>query len=396
MIRKVAISNFYSIKNRQEINLVLGKNAPNLPDRFASPFLKGSDDRIPKVIALFGPNASGKTTALRGMAFLKWFVESSFDTPVAGNIPFISFLGNEEINSVTELSVELYGQIFNEELPCIYRYELAFKNYTTKPSIVTFEKLSSATNGKFRRIFERNGEKLKFGHDFQIRKTDPRSGTVRPNASLISTFAKFGHPFSLWVLEGVRKLHTNIFISKVVIDIKQIIQHYSDYPTILERLNDYIQIMDLGIKQVEIRPVKTGIDAFFIHTGLRCPLALEMESQGTYNFFAMFPYLHYVLESGGVAILDEFDTDIHPLIIPEILRWFYDPKINKYNAQLIISCHNATLLETLAKEEIYFTEKNNKGETEIYGLKDIQDVRRDTNIYKKYLGGAFGAVPHIG
>ena len=89
-------------------------------------------------------------------------------------------------------------------------------------------------------------------------------------------------------------------------------------------------------------------------------------------------------------------TDIHPLIIPEILRWFYDPKINKYNAQLIISCHNATLLETLIKEEVYFTEKNNKGETEIYGLKDITDVRRDTNIYKKYLGGAFGAVPHIG
>ena len=121
-----------------------------------------------------------------------------------------------------------------------------------------------------------------------------------------------------------------------------------------------------------------------------------MESQGTRNFFALFPYLNHVLNAGGVAILDEFDTDIHPLIIPEILRWFYDSKINKHNAQLIISCHSATLLETLAKEEIYFTEKNNKGETEIYGLKDIQDVRRDTNIYKKYLGGAFGAVPHIG
>ena len=395
MIRKVAISNFYSIKNRQEINVVLGKNAPELPAKFAHP-ISQSVDRVPKVVALFGPNASGKTTALRALAFLKWFVESSFDIPIAEAIPFIPFLGKNSAGSLTELSVELYGQTFKKESPCIYRYAVTFKNRINQSSIVASEKLASSSHGKFRRIFERKGEQITFGRDFQLRKSDPRSGTVRANASLISTFAKFGHPFSSWILDGVSRVLTNVMISKIPYSESNAIQYYYKNPKTLEELNDRIRIMDLGIRQVQIHPKGNDLSALFVHTGLMSPLVLGMESQGTRNFFALFPYLSHVLNMGGVAILDEFDTDVHPLIIPEILRWFYDSKINKHSAQLIISCHSATLLETLAKEEIYFTEKTNKGETEIYGLKDIQHVRRDTNIYKKYLGGAFGAVPHIG
>ena len=53
-------------------------------------------------------------------------------------------------------------------------------------------------------------------------------------------------------------------------------------------------------------------------------------------------------------------------------------------------------MEYLKKEEIYFTEKNSKGETEVYALRDIDDVRRDDNYYAKYLNGIYGAVPRIG
>ena len=37
-----------------------------------------------------------------------------------------------------------------------------------------------------------------------------------------------------------------------------------------------------------------------------------------------------------------------------------------------------------------------QGRSEIFALSDIKSVRRSDNLYKKYLGGVYGAVPHIG
>jgi uncharacterized protein len=53
-------------------------------------------------------------------------------------------------------------------------------------------------------------------------------------------------------------------------------------------------------------------------------------------------------------------------------------------------------LEDLEKEEVFFCEKSREGETRIYGLRDVQAVRRTDNFYKKYLGGVYGAVPKVG
>ena len=58
-----------------------------------------------------------------------------------------------------------------------------------------------------------------------------------------------------------------------------------------------------------------------------------------------------------------------------------------------MTCQNASLLEELVKEEVFFCEKDSKGRTTIYGLRDVQAVRRNDNYYRKYLGGLSGAMP---
>jgi predicted ATPase len=97
-----------------------------------------------------------------------------------------------------------------------------------------------------------------------------------------------------------------------------------------------------------------------------------------------------------VAIIDELDNSIHPLLLPEIVRWFYDPQKNPYGAQLWMTCQAASLLEELQKEEVFFCEKNLQGQSQVYALTDVQAVRRSDNLYKKYLGGVYGAVPKVG
>jgi hypothetical protein len=48
------------------------------------------------------------------------------------------------------------------------------------------------------------------------------------------------------------------------------------------------------------------------------------------------------------------------------------------------------------KEEVFFCEKDSQGRTSVYGLQDIQNVRRTDNRYRKYLSGVYGAVPRLG
>ena len=120
------------------------------------------------------------------------------------------------------------------------------------------------------------------------------------------------------------------------------------------------------------------------------------ESNGTRRFLAMFPVLWFTLQTGRPAIIDEFDVDLHPLLVPELLNWFHDPVVNPYKAQLFFAGHNAALMEYLEKEEIFLVEKSRGGASTVTALRDFQGLRREPSLQKKYLGGAFGAVPNIG
>ena len=52
--------------------------------------------------------------------------------------------------------------------------------------------------------------------------------------------------------------------------------------------------------------------------------------------------------------------------------------------------------ELVRRDEIWFTEKKETGNTKLYSLEEFKDVARfDRKIDKAYLEGRFGAVPKI-
>ena len=258
------------------------------------------------------------------------------------------------------------------------------------------EALSYYPLGKRRNLFERIGNQVKSGTDFRLSRRDPVRRKISPNASVLSVLAKFNHEFSVAAFNTLAGIQPNVSsLDKIDFTPESMTQYYVTNTNVFSRLNNEIRKIDLGIKDVVLEQTPQGVEPRFHHMGHDRRLGLALESHGTRRFYAIFPLINYALESGGVAVLDELDNDIHPLLLPELVRWFQNPKTNPNNAQIIMSCHNATLLEHLVKEEVYFTEKDRTGCTHIYGLKDVKGVRRDTNIYAKYLAGVFGAVPHI-
>ena len=50
------------------------------------------------------------------------------------------------------------------------------------------------------------------------------------------------------------------------------------------------------------------------------------------------------------------------------------------------------LNEAIRREQIWFVEKNQYGESELYALSDFKGVRKNDSILKKYLLGVYGAI----
>jgi uncharacterized protein len=409
MLYRLEIENFYSIRDPQVLDLRVPKSVPDYPERFASLF-PGSEGRAPKTVALFGPNGSGKSTVLKALAFLAWFLRESFQHK-GPNLPCERFNDEASANRPIRLAVEL-GGLMNLSADArkpenlakntdfgVFRYELELlpKDGVVRTVFREALRLKRQGQGKWLRVFERNPDRSVAGS-----KTFPLAGfsqvidKVREDASLVATLALFEHEASKVLSEAAASVFRNILVDRTDLGDEGTIHYLAQTPTAVEALNRELQRIDVGVEEMRIVQTASGPAALFKHQGLQVDMPWGLESHGTRSFIRIFPLILLALERGGIAIIDELDLSIHPLILPEIVRWFYDTSRNRLNAQLWMSCHSASLLDDLTKEEVVFCEKDSHGSSQMYSLMDIGSVRRSDNLYKKYLGGVYGAVPQIG
>ncbi len=129
----------------------------------------------------------------------------------------------------------------------------------------------------------------------------------------------------------------------------------------------------------------------------------QEESEGTKKFFRMVGPILECLQSGCVVLVDELDAKLHPLLTRALVRLFHTPETNPQNAQLIFGTHDTNLLYygKFRRDQIWFTEKNEQGATELYSLAEFKlpkgtKVRKDASFEKDYIRGRYGAIPYLG
>ena len=409
MIYRIEIENFYSIRDPQVLDLRVSKSVPDFPERFA-PIFPSSDERVAKVISFFGPNGSGKSTVLKALAFVGWFLRWSFEQK-RSNLPCERFndedSGNREIRLAIELGAELdlSGDLRPPEAFLkagdvgVLRYELRLQPRDGVIQAVSHEalRMKRKDDARWQRVFERTADRTVLGSKmFSLSGYAQVIDKIREDASVVSTLALFEHQASKTITETVERVSANILIDRADPSDQDAIQYFARNPEAVAALNRELQRIDVGVDEMRIVQAATGPLALFRHRGLHVDMPWLLESHGTRSFIRIFPMLLMALSRGGVAIVDELDQSIHPLILPEILRWFYDRDRNAFDAQLWMSCHSASLLDDLTKEQIVFCDKDNRGRSLVYSLMDVGAVRRTDNHYKKYLGGSYGAVPQVG
>lgn len=414
MLFQLEIENFYSIGPREVVDL---RSRSSLQDvAHLAPTYAASREHAPKIVGVFGPNGSGKTNFLKAIAFLAWFARDSFQLPPGQPLPFAPFQSRAWKEQPTRVAVEIgRGPLFSPWIaekevqgagtsthapemhhPGVYRYELEIA-CRGNSHFVTQERLFFRPNRarKRFRIFERteNGG-IQASKFFSLRGLGAIAEKLRPNASIISTYAQFGHETALALQQALRGVFSNLLIYKEDLSLVQLANQFRQQPQLLKACNRDLQRLDLGLTNIGLA---SGPDPFhFHHEGLDAPIPWILESHGTQSFLRSFPYLWWTLESGGMALLDELDASIHPDILKEIFRWFRDPKKNPHSGQLFFSGQNSALLEDLHKEEIVLCEKNPQGFSRILPLADVKKVRRTENFFRGYRAGLYGALPNIG
>jgi len=409
VLYRLEVENFFSIRDPQVLDLSVDGKVPDPEGRFA-PIFEGSDMRAPKVVALYGANASGKTTVLRALEFITIMFRDSVQRTEHG------FMGCERFNDLESrerpirLAIELGGimnlsadlmqraQAGEEVEQGVYRYELEIEVKEGVAWRIIAEALRQKPKGlgKWQRLFERDAQgRIKDSKAFSLSRYQHLVKTLAGNHTVLSSFAKFQHPAAQLFVAEARKASFLIEPVHSVSD-KDLIDYLKAQPAVLSRLNDELRRIDVGVEGLRFQESPNGPFLQFRHSGLHVEMPWILESHGTRAFIKMFPFLVQALDSGGVVAIDEMDAAIHPVMLPELVRWFYDKgNRNKYDAQLWLTCHSASLLDDLHKEEIVVCEKDRQGRSRVYSLMDVK-VRRDENHYRKYLSGAYGGVPHLG
>lgn len=159
-----------------------------------------------------------------------------------------------------------------------------------------------------------------------------------------------------------------------------------------------IEAADLGEEESK-RIVR---NLLFTHRGESddCPpFSVARESDGTIAWLALMVPVIETMRKGGVLLVDELDSSLHPHLLDVVLGLFADPELNRHHAQLLFTSHETYVLSplsevTLAPEQVWFTDKSLDGVTELTCLADF-DRHADANVAKRYLAGRYGGTPRL-
>ncbi len=396
MIRQYSFKNFYSFLEETEVSLLANKQVPDSNNLMAL----ADGERAAKVMVVLGHNASGKTKLLMPLAFMSWFISHSFRVEPESLIPFETHLAAD--SDVMHCDVEFF-LINKEGGEDIYRYELeATQAHVLREALYVKDK-------RFKYIFIREWYEDK--QEYQVKQQGfgfkaSEAKKARKNASLISTAAQYGVPFAMELvnaaesvahnlsMEGKRHLDNNLLHESTLF--------YHQNNAFLEKLNTQMRRLDFGVEGISIEKVDLPdggerLTALCRHQshGKDFVLPLFSESSGTRGAYSILRYILPILEFGGIAVLDEMESELHPQMAIEVMRLFTDTESNPHNAQLLIATHSLEVLQFVEKNQIYLVEKNDCM-SEAWRLDEMKGVRRDDNLYARYLAGAYGAVPKFG
>lgn len=419
MILEFSIENYRSFKTECTLSLVAESSKSKSDNVFEHQMANGDSVRLLKSAVLYGANASGKSNLLKALQALRNMAGhlGRAGLPIRVYEPFLFDTASQ--NAPTRFILSFVGPSNFK-----YIYSLLFNGIEIiEESLDYFPK--SQRKNLFIRPTAKSADGLihtvKMGQD-----TSLKTLKVLKNQTVISKFGtdspdEFFTPIYLYFKDELTIMR-NLISNRRTVEEK-----IYESPRLQKRLSKLIKIADTKIEEIIIKKNEEngeneGISDIFEIAKRRLyqrtppydslgkhvmyksyervgevELPFDQESKGTNVLFVLGAEILDKLEKGGVFLVDEIDTSLHPKLAKFLVMLFQHPTSNPHNAQLIFTTHETTFLDknVFRKDQIWFTEKNDYGESELFSVQDFDGVREDTPFEKWYLSGKFGGIPNI-
>lgn len=393
MIVSFEIQNYLSFANPAQIDLSVGASAP---DNYHFLGDVAAKDRVAKIAGVYGANASGKTNLIRALPALADFITESFGYKLDEATPFRThFFHREEPISV---HIEFETRDPQTQEAKRYRYDLDVADH-----VVQYERLRIKSSKLYSRVFERQwvdgqykvqglGEKL--------------AANLRQNVSWLAWLGQYNVPEAVSIRHYFKRIKSNLFgggtrIPGFISSISAI-DVYRSNPDLSKNMVAQLNRWDIDIHDVVYERIDGTEDgpghwmAYCVHKlgDQEARLSILNESSGTMGLFSLLSIVLPVLEQGGVAVIDELESDLHPHMLEAVLNLFVQPDSNPHGAQLLFTSHADWLMNILHKSQIFLVDKKDAG-SEAIRLSDIRGVAARENFSARYRAGSYGAVPEI-
>lgn len=372
MLAKMYLTNFLSFKERTEIDLTASKySILGKTNVYKSEILKG---------ALFiGPNASGKSNALKGLSFIIKMIKGegvSFnryrclfsDNPII-TIEYEFIFESKKVEYVIEYNIQTNSISENLKIDEITVLKMTGNTGELRigQSVTTDDQVDSET--LFLRTASFNTGRF------------PQEPTLRKlmdflqNSYIVDEYnwdARVGSTITRYAEEfGVEKI--NKYLTAFKYDFSM------EYGSESE---------GAGLK------LTLGADnkmVFLKRKSFPFPNVLINESQGNQVFADLLPHLIRVIENAGMLIVDEFGNSFHNKLAEKIISFFME---NAKNSQIFITSHHTNLISNsvFRPDQINLITFLNTSGSNVKRLSQFKP-REAQNLEKMYLGGMFEGLP---
>ena len=411
--------NFGSFRDEFHLSMLATDIDPGSQRGVVEVPVKDEDEplRLLRSVAIYGPNASGKTRLLLAAHALAFLIESSAklssDETLAPYAPFL--LDDQNANAPVQLGLRAVID------HCVYEYTIEF----TQREFVR-EILTELTSDGPRILFDRHGQEHVTGQWTEAKQFALLLESFRPNALLLSLADGLAPGLTGELAVRIRRLlgYRNFSLLWPFGSQQVAKRAYEDIGGFQHWLLRWIKDADVGIVDCKAErvaassepsveeeetaarhPHSTEFRLAFVHAGLQRSVGFDYlrESLGTVKMVELAPYI-YDLTHGNETrafFVDEIGASLHPVLLQTLIRQFNcETPPDRVRGQLIFATHETLVLDDEAKsaplrrDQIYLTEKDASGASRLYSIAEFKE-RNNLNLRRRYLQGRYGALPAL-